>query len=169
MRPTPLVLLVATATALRAQDPMASHAGHAAHHHADSAFDSLQARGTRYMGVDQSASTHRFDTLPDGGRIELLSDRDDSAAVAAIRAHFREIARAFAQGDFTIPGLVHAGTVPGTDVMRARRDAIAYELRDLPRGAELRIHTTDAEARRAIARFMAFQRTEHHAGGEVHR
>jgi hypothetical protein len=133
----------------------------------DSAFAALQSRGKHHMGVDQYASSHRFDALADGGRIALESDRADSAAVAAIRAHMRTIAAAFAKGDFTTPGLVHAKNVPGTRVMAARRSAIAYEARDLPRGAEVRIRTRDPEALRAVADFMAFQRAEHRAGGQA--
>ena len=58
--------------------------------------------------------------------------------------------------------------VSGTDVMAAKRALISYEPRDLPRGAELLIRTKDAEAIVAIHRFMAFQRSDHHAGGETH-
>jgi predicted lipid-binding transport protein (Tim44 family) len=148
------------------------HAGHAAHHppqaqqpKPDSAFAALQARGGQAMGVDQYTSTHRFDALPDGGRIELQRDTDDAEGVATIRAHLRSIADAFARGDFATPAFVHAGTVPGTEVMAARRAAIRYEYRDLPRGGELRIVTADAEAVRAIHAFMAFQRGDHRAGG----
>jgi hypothetical protein len=162
MRLSYALLLLAAATTLRAQD-------HSTHHAADTAFAALQARGKTAMGVDQYASTHRFDTLADGGRIALTSDRDDPAAVSAIRAHFRDIAAAFAGGDFTVPGVVHAGAVPGTTVMAARRAAISYERRDLPRGAELRLRTADPAARQAIAEFLAFQRREHHAGGAVKR
>ncbi|AHG88851.1 hypothetical protein J421_1314 [Gemmatirosa kalamazoonensis] len=138
---------------------------HAQHHHADTAFASMQARGKTAMGVDQYASSHRFDTLADGGRIALVSGRDDSAAVAAIRTHFRTIAAAFARGDFATPGFVHDGPVPGTRVMAEKRSAITYEARDLPRGGELRIRTGDPEARKAIAEFLAFQRREHRSGG----
>ncbi|HKN66465.1 MAG TPA: hypothetical protein VJW73_09320, partial [Gemmatimonadaceae bacterium] len=64
-------------------------APHAAGKH-DSAFASMQERGKMAMGVDQYTSTHHFDALPDGGRIELQRDVDDSAGVARIRAHIRE-------------------------------------------------------------------------------
>lgn len=131
----------------------------------DSAFAAMQARGKQAMGVDQYASTHRFDALPDGGRIELVRNDGDSADVATIRAHLREIARAFGAGDFSTPILVHRRPVPGADVMAARRAFITYEARDIPRGAELRIRTSDPRALRAIHDFMAFQRGEHHASG----
>jgi hypothetical protein len=44
------------------------------------------------MGVDQYTSVHRFDALPDGGRIELQRAHDDSAGVAQIREHLRQVA-----------------------------------------------------------------------------
>src|SRR6188474_994677 len=89
----------------------------------DSAFRAMQARGRLVMGVDQYTSVHSFDALPDGGRIELRRDRDDSTGTAIIRAHLRAIAKAFATGDFAGPATVHAETVPGVRVMRARRAA----------------------------------------------
>ena len=134
---------------------------------ADSAFAGVQARGSdaRGMGVDQYTSAHRFDALPDGGRIELQRAADDSAGIAQIRRHLRGIATAFAAGDFRTPAFVHMQEVPGTTVMAARRAAIAYAVRDLPRGAEVRITTHDAEALAAVHAFIAFQRRDHRAGG----
>jgi hypothetical protein len=131
----------------------------------DSAFAAMQERGRTVMGVDQNTSTHHFDALPDGGRIELQRDVPDSAGVVRIRAHLREIAVAFKAGDFSQPATVHMSDVPGTKVMAAKRALITYETHDLPGGAELRIRTRDPDALHAIHEFMAFQRTEHHAGG----
>jgi len=134
---------------------------------ADSAFAAVQARGAdpRAMGVDQYTSPHRFDALPDGGRIELQRDVDDSAGVAQIRKHLHEIAASFARGDFDTPAFVHDRKVPGTAVMAAKRDAITYSVNDLPRGGEVRIRTTDPEALAAVHEFIAFQRQDHRAGG----
>jgi hypothetical protein len=118
--------------------------------------------------VDQATSVHRFDALADGGRIELQRGVDDAAGVAQIRRHLRGIARAFEAGDFATPSFVHMREVPGTAVMAARRAAIAYAYRDLPRGGEVRITTRDPEALRAVHAFVAFQRQDHRAGGEGH-
>lgn len=136
---------------------------------ADTTFAGLQQRGEKAMGVDQYTSTHKFDALPDGGRIELQRDVDDSAGVAQIRAHLNEIAKAFKSGDFSTPAFVHMQQVPGTSVMAAKRGVISYTYRDLPRGGELRIVTKDREALDAIREFMAFQRQDHRAGGMDHR
>lgn len=169
MQIRPLFLALATAAlpaALPAQHTHTHAAHHPTHAAADSGFAALQERGGAAMGVDQYTSTHRFDALPDGGRIELQRDADDAEGVATIREHLRGIAEAFASGDFATPAAVHAQQVPGTQVMAARRAAIRYEYRDLPRGGEVRIITADAEAIEAIHAFMAFQRGDHRAGGE---
>jgi hypothetical protein len=118
------------------------------------------------MGVDQYTSAHVFEDLPDGGRIVL--DRDatsDTAGVATIRAHMREIAAQFTRGDFTNPGLVHSREVPGTAVMAARAAALSYTATDRPRGAEVRIRSADSAAVRAVHEFLAFQRGDHRAAG----
>lgn len=117
------------------------------------------------MGVDQSTSTHTFDALPDGGRIELLRDVNDSLGIAQIRAHLRLIQHAFQAGDFSTPQFVHMQTMPGTAVMAQKRDAITYTYHDLPRGGEVVIKTSDASALAAIHEFMGAQRMEHHAMG----
>lgn len=139
------------------------HDGHArSRAHEDSAFRTMQTRGRKVMGVDQYTSAHQFLSLRDGGRIVLQRDRDDSAGTATIRTHLRQIARAFSAGDFSAPFAVHAATVPGVAVMRARRTAISYDVSDLPRGAELHIRSADSIAVDAIHRFLAYQRREHH-------
>ena len=154
---TMAILLCLLGSPLSAQQPARSPH--------DSAFAAMQERGRMVMGVDQYTSTHHFDALPDGGRIELQRDVPDSVGVARIRAHLREIAVAFKAGDFSQPTIVHMVDVPGAKVMAAKRAVISYETHDLPLGAELRLRTHDAEALRAIQEFMAFQRSEHHASG----
>jgi hypothetical protein len=129
----------------------------------DSAFTALQNRGARVMGVDQYTSSHRFEALRDGGRIELQRDVDDSAGVRTIRGHLQAITRQFAAGNFSASTTVHARSVPGTAEMRARRAVIRYEFRPLPRGGEVRITTRDRNAVRAIHEFLAFQRQDHSA------
>ena len=136
----------------------AAQQDHTAH---DSAFHAMQQRGAMVMGVDQATSVHYFVDLPDGGRIDFQNASDDSAAIATIRGHLRQVAREFKSGDFHNPMLVHAQEVPGTATMAARRQKITYTYRDLPRGGEVRIATRDSESREAVHRFLAFQRQDH--------
>ena len=129
----------------------------------DSAFAGVQSRGHLAMGVDQYTSLHKFEPLPDGGRITLQQDAVDTAGVTQIRAHMRQIAGAFGRGDFTLPGLVHALEVPGTREMRARRSAIRYTTDTVPGGGVVRLRSADSIAIRAIHEFLAFQRHDHRA------
>lgn len=131
---------------------------------ADSNFAEVQRRGHAAMGVDQYTSTHLFQPLPDGGRIELQRDTADSADRVRILKHMEEIAAAFGAGDFTVPGFVHAREVPGTAAMAARRAKISYAVESLPRGAAVRLTTRDSSAIAAIHEFLAFQRQDHRAG-----
>jgi len=100
----------------------------------DSGFAGVQDRGASAMGVNQYTSTHIFEPLPDGGRIELQRDVEDSSGIAQIRGHMALIAERFKAGDFSLPGFVHARAVPGTDVMAAKRAVIDYSVESLPRG-----------------------------------
>jgi hypothetical protein len=131
----------------------------------DTSFAALQKRGKIAMGVDQYTSIHKFDDRADGGRIELQRDRDDSVGIRTIRAHLRDIATAFAKGDFSTPAFVHMKSVPGTATIAAKRNLIRYTMKELPRGGELLIKTSDPMAIKAVHEFMAFQRGDHHAAG----
>lgn len=132
----------------------------------DSGYAATQQRGAQVMGVDQYTSAHVFEDLPDGGRMVLeRNDGRDSAGIATIRQHMRSIASDFRAGEFSKPFAVHAETVPGTPEMAARRANITYEPMDRPRGAEVRIRSTDTVAVRAIHEFFAYQRGAHHAAG----
>jgi hypothetical protein len=161
MRPVATLVL----STLLTLPPRLTAQSHGAHAHStapeDSAFRAMQARGQDVMGVDQYTSVHRFEAVADGGRIVLQRDRDDSVGVATIRAHLRSIARAFSAGDFTAPAIVHVDAVPGVATMRARRAAIHYAVTNLPRGAALRLRSTEPEAISAIHRFLAYQRKAH--------
>jgi hypothetical protein len=136
-------------------------AGHSSTSPDDSAFALVQARGHTAMGVDQYTSFHRFEPLPDGGRITLQRNQDDSAGTAQIRAHMRKIAAAFRAGDFTLPGFVHNQEVPGTAIMAARRSRITYTADTVPRGGSVRIRSDDSGAIVAVHQFLSFQRRDH--------
>ena len=155
-----LALLLASSSIALAQQPMVHT--HGMNH--DSAFAAVQRRGAKVMGVDQFTSKHVFESLPDGGRISLQREVDDSAGAAQIRNHLAETAAQFARADFTSPMLVHAQVVPGTRVMGRKRRAISYAVNTLPRGGQIRIHSADPDAIAAIHDFLAFQREDHRTG-----
>jgi hypothetical protein len=116
---------------------------------------SRRVASTRW-GLDQYMSTHVFEPLPDGGRITLQRDTDDSAGTEQIRRHMQQIAMAFRSGDFSLPGFVHAGRCPALQSCRQDGEAITYTVEELPRGAALTLRSTDSAAILAIHEFLAF-------------
>jgi hypothetical protein len=166
--PRSAVLILALGTLACERRPAAGSGGPLSRDSADSAFALVQARGHRAMGVDQYTSRHQFEPLPDGGRITLTRDPADTGGGARIRAHMREIAASFQQGNFDLPGFVHDGEVPGTAAMRARRALITYTPDSALGGGQLRIRSRDSIAVAAIHEFLAFQRRDHRAGDHSH-
>jgi hypothetical protein len=161
-----LAAALSAALPLSAQQPAPhEHTPGMQHSNNDSAFAAVQQRGAKVMGVDQTTSRHVFESLPDGGRIELQRSVEDSAGVVQIRQHLAEVAAQFERGEFSAPFLVHAQEVPGTRVMAAKGSAITYTVRPLERGGEIRIRTTDHAAVDAVHEFLAFQRSDHRAPG----
>jgi len=123
----------------------------------------LKRRGAQAMGFDQDATVHRFPATATGGSIEVeVIDPKDDASRAAIRAHLKEIAVAFARGDFDKPFQTHAEVPPGVPEMRRLTAAIAYKYEDTPRGGAVRITTSDEAALKAVHEFLAYQGREHH-------
>jgi hypothetical protein len=158
---TPGAVLLMTLLACRPPSPAQSRASSTPSLPDDSAFAEVQRRGHVAMGVDQYSSTHKFEPLPDGGRITLTRVGADPVGVERIRTHMAEIATAFQRGDFTLPGFVHDRAVPGTAIMAARHARISYHADTVPLGGTLRIHTTDSTALAGIHQFLAFQRGDH--------
>ncbi len=79
----------------------------------DADLAALEERGGVGVGVDQYASTHRFDALADGGRVEFVHDGQDEEAVETTRAHLKEIQTGFgASVALAAPFLVGAGSPP---------------------------------------------------------
>jgi hypothetical protein len=130
----------------------------------DSARAAIQPRGADMTEMAQDSSVQVFDALPNGGVIELQSTPDDTAGVRAIRAQLRGIAYAFTSGDFSSPSYIRMRSVPGAQVMSARRNQIRFDYFNLPRGGTLRMTTMDGAARKAISDFVKYLHYEYMAG-----
>ena len=95
----------------------------------------LKKRGTIAMGFDQDKTAHRFRTSAAGGSIEVeATDPADAASRDQIRAHLKEIAAAFAKGDFTKPFQTHAEVPPGVPSMQRLKGVVPYRYEETPRG-----------------------------------
>ncbi|MGH9140976.1 MAG: hypothetical protein ACRD2I_07530 [Vicinamibacterales bacterium] len=151
-----LAILAATLAALPQHPQMPAAMTHEEH------MKQLQERGTAAMGFDQNTTQHAFTTTPDGGSIAVeVKNAADVKTRDQIRAHLKEIAGAFASGDFTKPFQTHAEVPPGVPVMAERKDAIRYAYSNTAGGGILRISTKDAQALDAIHAFLKYQNEEH--------
>ena len=127
----------------------------------------LKSRGSLAMGFDQDTTEHQFRTSASGGSIEVeVKDAADLASREQIRSHLKEIAGAFAKGDFAKPFQTHAEVPPGVPAMERLKCVIRYRYEETPRGGLVRISTSDPEALKAVHEFLDYQGREHH-GGEM--
>jgi hypothetical protein len=127
--------------------------------------EQLKQRGAAAMGFDQDATAHHFLLSATGGAIQVAgNDAADAATVAAIRGHLKEIAAAFARGEFDKPFATHGEMPPGVAVMQANKQLISYRYEDRPGGGAVVLSTTSADALKAIHDFMRYQITEHKTG-----
>jgi hypothetical protein len=123
----------------------------------------LKKRGDAAMGFDQDKTTHHFRTTATGGSIEVdANDAGDATSLAQIRAHLKEVATAFADGDFSKPLQTHAEVPPGVPAMQRLKGAIAFAYADTPKGGAVRIRTTNKDALAAVHEFLEYQIREHH-------
>lgn len=126
----------------------------------------LKKRGALAMGFDQDKASHHFRTSAAGGSIEVdVNDAADEISRQQIRTHLKEIAKAFADGDFQKPFQTHAEVPPGVAQMQRLKGVIRYEYAETARGGAVRITTKDPDALAAIHAFLAYQRKEHGHGG----
>jgi hypothetical protein len=122
----------------------------------------LNERGAAAMGFDQNTTQHTFTATPEGGSIAVnVKDAADVKTRDQIRGHLKEIADAFAKGDFSKPFQTHGEIPPGVPVMAGKKDAISYTYSGAPNGGSIRIRTTDAQALDAIHAFLKYQEMEH--------
>jgi hypothetical protein len=131
-----------------------------AHHH-----DAVNARGEHAMGFSQTATTHHFKLLPDGGYIQVqANDPKDTENRDHIRMHLQRQAKNFAAGDFSLSEQTHDRVLPGTADMKALKSSITYKYEEIERGGRLRITTSHPMALPAIHQFLRFQIQDHQTG-----
>jgi hypothetical protein len=158
------------ATALTAQTapqhpPMPPGTTHEQHQRQMEKDAEVKKRGAAAMGFDQAATIHHFRLTENGGTIEVtVNNPDDTAGLEQVRSHLREIAAAFAAGDFAKPLAIHGELPPGVAAMQEHKDRIGYLYEDLPTGGRVRITTTDTATRSAIHDFLRYQIREHATG-----
>ena len=125
----------------------------------------VMANGEKAMGFSQTATTHHFLIMKDGGAIQVeANDAADTANRDKIRTHLKEIAKQFQEGVFTTSFAIHGQVPPGVPAMDKLKSEIMYMYEETEKGARVRIMTKNADALAAIQSFLKFQIDEHKTG-----
>lgn len=133
--------------------------------HAGENHEEMNARGEKAMGFSQTATTHHFTLLPDGGFVQVqANEANDTANRDHIRMHLQMQAKKFAAGEFSLSEMTHDRVLPGTPQMQTLKSAITYKYEEIERGGRLRISSKDAAAVAAIHDFLKFQIEDHKTG-----
>jgi hypothetical protein len=129
------------------------------------ASNSTAARMDEAIVFDQTKTTQHVRLLSDGGVIELTTNSpSDGVGRDAIRQHLVKMEAMFKQGDFRVPTIVYGQTPPGVATMKRLKNQLRYTVENLPEGGEVRITTSNPEARSAVYDFLRFQIREHKIG-----
>jgi hypothetical protein len=125
----------------------------------------IQENGEKAMGFSQTATTHHFLLMKDGGVILVeANDSADTKNRKAIRSHLAGITLQFSEGIFTTPFAVHGQIPPGVSEMERLKQDINYRYEETGMGAQVRISTDNPKALAAIHDFLKFQIKEHRTG-----
>lgn len=122
-------------------------------------------RGAEVMPFALSATTHVFTKTPSGGTQRVIvKDSSDSAQVALMRGHLRDIEQQFRRGDFSGPSHIHGDAMPGLAQLKAAQPGqLSITYRDVPAGAELEFRSEDKGLVTALHQWFDAQVTDHGA------
>ena len=166
-----LAFLVAAASWISAQTPTSQEQlcpMHASHTGSETHRASVESHGDHAMGFPHDKTTHHFRLTENGGSIEVTAnDPKDSVNIDAIRMHLAHVTKAFGEGDYSAPMLVHGTTPPGVTTMTLLKDKIHFEYQAVDGGGRVSIATDDAIGRAAIHDFLRFQITDHETGDSM--
>jgi hypothetical protein len=122
-------------------------------------------RGDHVMGFSHDATTHHFHLLKNGGEIVVTAnDPNDTTSIQEIRTHLNHIVGMFSNGNCDAPMLIHETNPPGVATMARLRSDIRYSVSEVPKGAMIRIQTSNPESTDAVHAFLLFQIVDHKTG-----
>jgi len=120
-------------------------------------------RGTDVMPFDQTATTHSFTDTTDGGYETVrANDPGDIAQIELVRGHLRQIASAFAAGDFSDPAAIHGADMSGLAALSAGAGELSIIYADVSAGGRITFSSTDPALVGAVHEWFAAQTSDHH-------
>jgi hypothetical protein len=98
----------------------------------------VREKGAEVMPFSLDRTVHTFDKTPDGGVQRVRTRGDAVEQLERIRMHLRQIARSFAEHDFSQPMHIHGESMPGLAALRAARPGeLEVSYHELDDGAEV--------------------------------
>lgn len=105
-------------------------------------------------------------TVHGGVQHVVVKPGADAKVIGAIQAHLRQLAGAFASGDFSASERMHGAAMPGLATLKgAKPDEIRYEYRALPNGAQIHYSSEYPQLVQALHEWFDAQTQAH--GAEV--
>jgi hypothetical protein len=165
---TAIVLIIPVRAA--AQAPPSQPQQHQHEHsmsamHDEKHYEEVNKHGDMAMGFSHMKTTHHFGLAASGGFIQVqANDPKDTTSRDQIRAHLQHIAKAFKDGDFSLPEMTHSHVPPGVPTMERLKGAIEYKYAETKTGGKVMISTANPEALKAVHEFLRFQIQDHRTG-----
>ncbi|MEV6382024.1 aspartate carbamoyltransferase [Streptomyces sp. NPDC051773] len=124
--------------------------------------ETVAERGRTVMPFDLEETTHHFTPTKTGGVQDVVADQpDDATQVDLIRAHLRQEARAFSQGDFGDPAQIHGDSMPGLTELEDGYKRIEVRYRERADGATLTYTTEEPVLVDALHDWFEAQLSDH--------
>ena len=128
----------------------------------------MMHRGEMGMGFSQTATTHHFLLLPDGGSsrsrptIRPTPTPSPASACTCTTSPARS-----QQGDFDIPMFVHDTVPPGVPEMKRLLQTLHFSIDESATGGRVNIRSDNQDAIAAVHKFLIFQIEEHKTGDPI--
>lgn len=122
----------------------------------------VAGKGERVMPFDLSRTTHRFESLADGGlQTVTAKDPGDTLQIRLIREHLGSESERFRRGDFEDPMAIHGHDMPGIAELRAGAGRFEVQYGEIPGGATIRYRAREPRLVEALHRWFEAQRMDH--------
>ena len=125
--------------------------------------EEVTKRGAHVMSFSLERTVHIFAKTKSGGIQQvIIKDKADSHQITLIRKHLSNIAKEFAQGNFSDPAKIHGKDMPGlAELEKARPDQLRIVYKKLAKGAQIEYSSDNSGLIDAIHRWFDAQLADH--------
>jgi len=153
-----LKFITCAATALLLAGPV-----HASEEAGKGRQEEILRRGAQVMPFSLARTVHVFAKTKSGGIQQVIvKDAADTGQIRLIRMHLREIAKEFAQGNFSDPVKIHGKDMPGlAELEKARPGELKIAYSEIAKGAQIKYSSANPDIIAAVHRWFDAQLADH--------